>query len=186
MNQQTQGLFGLKLRLRQKQRQKQSLERSHAKLVAVALAAALAPVVQASTPKTKPVIADKPAQQSKGLSCTKAVYRLSPPGVAVAVYFDLANTLGTDVALVSAASQVSDRVEIHKSSMEGGMMTMEQLSQVTVAKGKTVAFKPGGKHLMVFAPKKQFKVGDKVTFNLTLKDGGTWPCVTTVQKEYTH
>lgn len=123
------------------------------------------------------------ATEKAPITCTNGIYRLSPPGVAVAVYMTLTNTTNSPVTLVGATSEVSDRVEIHRSGMSDGMMTMEQLDKLPIAPQKAATFKPGGLHLMVFAPKKPVKEGDSVTFTLKLSDGRSGTCVTKAAKD---
>lgn len=123
-----------------------------------------------------------PGPADNALVCTGGAYRLSPPGVAAAVYFNLKNQTDGDITLTGATSAVSPRVEIHKSAMENGMMTMTPMAELAVAKGQTLAFKPGGLHLMVFVPKTNLKVGDTVNFQLLTKSGKSWPCQTKVKK----
>lgn len=122
------------------------------------------------------------APSPKAVVCTAGIYRLSPPGIAAAVYFNLKNRTDADVVLTGATSAVSPRVEIHKSAMENGMMTMTPMDELALAKGQTLAFKPGGLHLMVFVPKANLKVGDTVSFQLLTKSGKSWPCQTKVKK----
>jgi copper(I)-binding protein len=43
---------------------------------------------------------------------------------------------------------------------------------VTVAPGKTVAFSPGGLHVMLSGLKQEIPVGAKVPITLQLEDGG--------------
>jgi periplasmic copper chaperone A len=45
------------------------------------------------------------------------------------------------------------RVELHSMSMDGGVMKMAKLDSVPVPAGATVAFAPGGNHLMIFGMK---------------------------------
>lgn len=116
------------------------------------------------------------------ITCANGIYRLSPPGVAVAVYMTLTNTTNGPVTLVGATSEISDRVEIHRSGMSDGMMTMEQLDKLLIAPQAAATLKPGGLHLMVFAPKKPVKEGDSVTFTLKLSDGRSGTCITKAGK----
>lgn len=56
---------------------------------------------------------------------------------------------------------------LHKSALDsGGMMSMSPVKAVPVPAGKTVAFKPGGYHVMLMGLRAQLKVG--ATFQLTL------------------
>ena len=55
-----------------------------------------------------------------------------------------------DVDLVAVTADLAQRVEMHESVRENGMMTMKPLGSAPVpAKGK-LEFKPGGKHLMIW------------------------------------
>lgn len=147
--------------------------------IALAFAMALWAAPAAANPTTN---TDGAASADSALVCTAGIYRLSPPGIAAAVYFNLKNQSPAKVVLTGATSAVSKRVEIHKSGMENGMMTMEAQDELPVAKGQALAFKPGGYHLMVFAPKPTLKAGDTVSFTLHSKSGKSWPCQTTVKK----
>ena len=56
-----------------------------------------------------------------------------------------------DVELVAVTADLAQRVEMHESVRENGMMMMKPLERAAVpAKGELV-FKQGGKHLMIWA-----------------------------------
>jgi len=55
-----------------------------------------------------------------------------------------------DVALMAVSSDLAQRVEMHESVKENGVVSMKPLLSAPVpAKGK-LEFKPGGKHLMIW------------------------------------
>ena len=55
-----------------------------------------------------------------------------------------------DVQLVAVTADLAQRVEMHESVKENGVVTMKPLAAADVpAKGK-LEFKPGGKHLMIW------------------------------------
>src|SRR3546814_7538583 len=55
-----------------------------------------------------------------------------------------------DVDLVAVTADLAQRVEMHESVRENGVMTMKPLTSAPVpAKGK-LEFKPGGRHLMIW------------------------------------
>ena len=55
-----------------------------------------------------------------------------------------------DVELVTVTADLAQRVEMHESVKENGVVTMKPLAAAVVpAKGK-LEFKPGGKHLMIW------------------------------------
>ncbi len=72
----------------------------------------------------------------------------TPPGATVAaVYLEV--TAADDDALLSATTTVADRIEMHASSEENGMMRMRPLPTVELKPGETFVFAPGGAHLML-------------------------------------
>ncbi|MFM8753986.1 MAG: copper chaperone PCu(A)C [Phenylobacterium sp.] len=88
-------------------------------------------------------------------------------------YMEITNTGRVPDRLVSATSAHAARVEIHQSSMEGGVMRMKALPQgVEIPPGATVRLAPGGLHLMLFGPKAAVSTGDKVPVTLTFARAG--------------
>lgn len=55
-----------------------------------------------------------------------------------------------DATLRAVQSDVIQRIEMHDSVMEKGMMTMKPIDSVVVPAKSEIAFAPGGKHLMLF------------------------------------
>lgn len=89
------------------------------------------------------------------------------PGLAdgnSAIFFTIDNP-GADDVLLSASSNVAGAVELHKTSMQDGVMKMEHQMSVPVPSEET-EFKPGGLHVMLIGLKDDLKAGD--TFNVTL------------------
>ncbi len=75
------------------------------------------------------------------------------------------------LAIVSATSDVSDKVELHEMKMADGMMSMSPVKSIAVpAKGKA-ELKPGSYHLMLFDLKKKTVAGDKIKVTLVFDDG---------------
>ncbi len=68
--------------------------------------------------------------------------------------------------IMSVSSPEADAVEIHASVTRDGRVSMERLETVELPAGKTVAFAPGGMHLMVFSPKDQT---GKTSFPITIE-----------------
>jgi len=72
------------------------------------------------------------------------------PGKDIAAgYFEITN-YGEADRLVSVTSPISEAVEIHTHIEDNGVMKMRRVSGVDLAKGETLAFKPGSYHLMMF------------------------------------
>ena len=97
--------------------------------------------------------------------------RALPAGLPAAGYFTLHNTSSHEVALTSAASAACGMLMLHKSSEEGGMGSMQDVSSVAVPAGGTVKFAPGGYHLMCMNPTAALKLGAGVTVALGFSDG---------------
>lgn len=81
------------------------------------------------------------------------------------------NTGATPKSIVSASSDVSDKVELHEMKNEGGKMSMSPVKKMDVpAKGK-LELKPGSFHVMLFDVKRKLVDGEKISLTLTLDDG---------------
>lgn len=93
-------------------------------------------------------------------------------GRPAAAYFTI--TGGADKAtLLTVATPVALRSELHESMAHGGMMTMAPIAQVDVAPGATVAFAPGGKHVMLFDLDPALKPGATAPLDLNFAEGRT-------------
>jgi copper(I)-binding protein len=104
------------------------------------------------------------------ISATGAWSRPAAAGGTAAGFLILVNPGGAD-ALVGAESPIAQRVEIHASSMAGGMMQMQAEPATPLpARGK-VSFAPGGRHLMFVGLKRALHVGDHVPATLTFRSG---------------
>jgi hypothetical protein len=90
-----------------------------------------------------------------------------------AVYMEIHNESATPDRLTAAASDAAAVVELHRTTMSGGMSRMARVASIPVpARGRT-ELKPGGYHVMLIGLKKELKVGDRVNVRLTFARGGT-------------
>ena len=136
---------------------------SHSLSAAFALAVAAPPAAFAQTPVI--TVHDAWARQPMG--------GRNMTGVFVVVE----NAGPTPRAIVSAATDAAEKVELHEMKNEGGMMRMSPVKQIDVpARGK-VELKPGSFHVMLFGIKGTPAAGDTMNLTLTFDDGTT---VTTV------
>jgi copper(I)-binding protein len=74
-------------------------------------------------------------------------------------------------ALIGVESPAARKVEIHRSSSAGGVMSMQMEAKVTIPPGRSVRFEPGGLHLMLVGLAKPLKAGDKVPATLVFARG---------------
>ena len=95
--------------------------------------------------------------------------RATPKGTKVgAGYLSIFNIGTIDDRLISATSKISERVEIHESSITNGIMKMRKITDGLTIKSKAlIDFKPGGYHLMFGGLKAPLK--KEQSFNVTLK-----------------
>jgi copper(I)-binding protein len=85
---------------------------------------------------------------------------------ATACYVTL--TANTDDSLVSVSSPRADRVEIHESKLENGMMVMTELrAGQPLPAGQKVELKPGGNHIMLLGVAEPLATGQTVDLTLT-------------------
>jgi copper(I)-binding protein len=88
----------------------------------------------------------------------------------LAAYLEL--TSDRDAALVAAGSPAAARVEMHSSTVEGGVMRMRAVPRIELPARQTVKLAPGGLHLMLIGAKQPFKPGDKVPLTLSIQPSG--------------
>jgi hypothetical protein len=117
--------------------------------IAFALLAFAAPGL-AATPASKTIAA--PVKEAWDQSAPKMAagwVRFNPvPGRPSAGYFTLAGGGQPDSLIGVTAPGV--RIEMHSMTMAGGIMSMARLDRLAVPAGSSMAFAPGGNHLMIF------------------------------------
>lgn len=86
-------------------------------------------------------------------------------------YMVLANHGRAADALEKVESPVAARVEMHSSSMAGGVMSMKKVDKVAVPAGGQTTFGPGAYHLMLIDLTRALKPGDKAPATLTFASG---------------
>ncbi|KQX26095.1 MULTISPECIES: copper chaperone PCu(A)C [unclassified Sphingomonas] len=92
------------------------------------------------------------------------------PGGPAAGYFTLVGGVKDD-RLLRIDSAVANKIELHESVMDGGVMTMRPIAEVPVPAGKTVAFAPGGSHAMLFGVDPRITAGTGVPLLFTFASG---------------
>jgi len=126
--------------------------------------AAVALIAAASAPV--PAIADG------GLSVSDAWVRPNLPNRPTAAYFMVENGTGETDRLVSASSPDFERIELHRTVEDGGVMKMEPVDGFEVPAGDQLMLAPGGNHLMLFGAAQTFSEGETVSFTLTFEGAG--------------
>lgn len=112
--------------------------------------------------------------------------RPTAPGAAGAAYLSLENSGGEADKLVSAASSVAGTTQLHQTIDEGGVMKMrEAAGGVELAPHATVAFKPGGYHIMLMNLKHPLREGEHIPLTLTFAKAGSIGVEVYVEKSAT-
>ena len=98
----------------------------------------------------------------------KAAYAVEPPPSqnVTAGYMIVENQDAAEIALVSAASESAEAVELHTMETEGGMMRMRRVERIGVPAKGSVELKPGGLHLMFIDFRREIKDGEELTVTL--------------------
>ena len=108
------------------------------------------------------------------------------PGIAegnTGVFFVIANPTDQDDRLLSANSTIAQAVEMHKTTMQDGVMKMSPQDFVDIPAGGQVVFKPGDLHLMLINLNDQLNVGDTFEITLVFETAGEISLTVTVQEQ---
>lgn len=111
------------------------------------------------------------AADEHGLEVSDAYMQTTIPSRPAAGYFTLKNNGDVDRILVEASSPGCKSIMMHKSKSVGGMEKMLMVDNVPVPAHQSVAFAPGGFHLMCMSPAKSMKPGSSVPVTLTFEGG---------------
>ena len=123
---------------------------------AFALLALVAIVSQAATP----------------ITVAKAWARATPPGATVGVVYAQLTAARAD-EVVSVATPVAERVEIHVSTQTDGVAKMRPVDRVKLAAGVPMHFEPGGYHLMLIGLREPLVAGRSFAVTFTFRDAGS-------------
>lgn len=92
-------------------------------------------------------------------------------GVISALYFTIENRGSSEEELVMVETDVARVTEIHETRSENGLMRMRPVEGVSLPAGDTVAFEPGGFHIMLIDITEQLEPGDTVAVTLVFGSG---------------
>lgn len=121
--------------------------------------------------------AEPPAPVETGIAGleVKDARMVLPPvsGNPAAIYFELANTGDRGIAIRTAAVEGAASAQIHGTMEWSGEMTMGETGPQSVQPGQTLAFEPGGLHVMAFDLGPEVQEGGQVEVTLTAAGGKT-------------
>lgn len=115
-----------------------------------------------------------PALAADGLKITEARARATPGGAATGVvYLTVVNDGATADRLIGGASDAADEVEIHRMSMNNGVMAMRPVTGgLDVPAHGALALAPGGDHLMLIGLKHPLVAGEHLAVTLDFEKAG--------------
>lgn len=106
------------------------------------------------------------------ISIENAYVRATPPNTQnSAAFMVIHNAMKSDIKLVSASSDIAERVELHEHIHEDGMMKMRQVESINIKQEQEVSLQPGGYHVMFIGLKQALKEGDVVNLSLYFDNG---------------
>lgn len=106
-----------------------------------------------------------------------------PPGSrALAAYMQIHNKGERDRLLSSVTSVQFEDIQIHRSGMKSGMMTMEQVSSLVIPAQGRVELSSRGLHMMLMSPVRYLKDGDTIGLDLVFEDGAVLKISVPVKK----
>ena len=98
--------------------------------------------------------------------------RLAPPNAGMlAGYLVLENPGARPLELVAVSSPDFASVEVHRTEIVDGVARMIAEPALTVPPGGHAVFEPGGRHLMLHGPARQFDEGERVALEFLFADG---------------
>ncbi len=84
----------------------------------------------------------------------------------------LSITSKQDARLIGVSTPAARMAELHRSSMEGGVMRMRPVETLLLPADTPVALQPGGYHVMLMHVKPALKEGDHVPLTLVVESAG--------------
>ena len=105
------------------------------------------------------------AKADEAVQVSDAWVRETVPGQSIgAAYMRIRSTQRLE--LVRVQSAVARSAEIHRMSMEDGLMKMRELKSVGIDAGGEVTLEPGGTHVMLIDIRRPLRPGEEVTLKL--------------------
>ena len=118
--------------------------------------------------------------EAHGLVIEKAWARKTSRTVSTAVYFTIKNDSHELDYLNGVSTDIAATSMIHQSREVDGMMRMDHVEELPIAPGETLAFAPGGYHVMLMGLTKPLEEGDVFTITLDFEHAGKTPVVVEV------
>lgn len=89
-----------------------------------------------------------------------------PGGTNTAAYMVLENRGSQADRLIRVEGDAAEAIEIHKSEIQGDMMTMRPVDSIEIPAKGLARLQPGGYHIMLINLYKPLRVGDRISLRL--------------------
>lgn len=89
-----------------------------------------------------------------------------------AAYLEMTNRGAVADRLLGARTAAAERVEMHATTQDDGVMRMRPVESVALPPGQTVRFEPGGRHLMLVNLAAPLQAGGEIAMTLTFERAG--------------
>ena len=89
-----------------------------------------------------------------------------------AAYMKISNKGELLDRLIRVEGEVAENIELHRSEMKDGVMTMNPVEYIEVPANGSVELKPGGLHIMLIGIKEELEIGDQVKLVLSFEEFG--------------
>ncbi len=103
------------------------------------------------------------------------------PSRAGAAYFSISNDGASADRLISAATPMAKKAQLHTHIMDAGVMKMRHVKGIEIAPGDTAALEPGGAHVMLMGLRGPLKEGEPFPLTLTFEKAGSIEITVEVQ-----
>lgn len=120
-------------------------------------------------PPTKGAAVEEPAPISVTGAFSYATVSVQKNGGA---FLSLTNDSDTDDQILSAASDIAERAELHTHVIEGDIIMMRKVESFGLPAGETLTLEPMGDHIMLFDLKAPLKAGESFPLTLTTEHHG--------------
>jgi len=108
--------------------------------------------------------------------------RPTAPGGTGVVYMIVMNHGTADDDLTGLSTPVADKAEMHRTTAMNGMTHMDAVADLPVKANGSVAFAPGGLHVMLTGLKQPLKLGDSFPLTLSFAKAGAITVTVSVQQ----
>lgn len=88
-----------------------------------------------------------------------------------AIYLSFKNNSSTPMHITAVETPVAARAEIHETTMADGIAQMRPVKDMALPANSSIAFAPGGTHIMLTGLAQPLKAGDSFPVTLTFDSG---------------